>query len=143
MATSKDFAGSWNLVSYHNESDDGTVNQPFGKKPKGMIYYDSTGHMGVNLMPEGRKQFTSGDMFRATEEEAMDAIRYISYSGSYEVLEDRVIHRIEVSLFPNWIGKNQERFFEIEGDLLTLSTKPMNFDGKKVVSRLVWKRNKI
>ncbi len=142
MAEKKDFIGAWRLVSFQNEDESGSINYPFGQEPKGMIYYDSSGHMGVNIMPEGRKPFASGDMFMATAEESQDAIRYIAYSGRYDVLEDKVIHRLEISLFPNWIGKDQERFYKIEGSRLTLSTRPMNFNGKKVVSKLVWEKIK-
>jgi hypothetical protein len=38
--------------------------------------------------------------------------------------EDTVIHHIEVCSYPNWIGNAQVRFARLEGDLLTLSTKP-------------------
>lgn len=140
MTDREDFAGMWKLISYRNEGEDGTVNYPFGQNPKGMIYYDRTGHMGVNIMPEGRTKFKSGDMFNATESEMKDAIRYIGYSGKFEIRGNSVIHKIEVSLFPNWEGRDQERFYSLEGNRLTLSTKPMKFEGKQVISRLVWER---
>jgi len=40
-----------------------------------------------------------------------------------------VIHHIEVCSYPNWIGNAQVRFAKLDGNLLTLSTKPMMFQG--------------
>lgn len=140
MASAEDFFGAWRLVSFQNESEDGRVEHPFGKSPSGMIYYDRSGHMGVNIMAEDRKNFSSGDMFVATEDEMKTAVKYISYSGRFTVAEDKVVHSIEVSFFPNWVGVDQERFYTIDGSRLVLSTRPMRFDGRKVVSRLVWEK---
>ena len=138
MTGNVDFEGTWELISFRNEGEDGSVNYPFGKNPRGMIWYDRNGYMGVNIMPEERLKFESGDMFVATERELRDAIRYIAYSGKFEVKENKVIHKIEVALFPNWVGRDQERFYKIDGNRLTLTTKPMKFEGKQVISRLVW-----
>jgi hypothetical protein len=33
-----------------------------------------------------------------------------------------VIHRLQMSWFPNWVGTQQKRFFEFAGDRLTLKT---------------------
>lgn len=140
MADTENFIGSWKLVSFHNIDSDNNVNYPFGKEAKGMIYYHDSGHMGVNIMSEGRKNFESGDMFVATPEEMQTAIRYISYSGKFRVEGDKVIHQIEVSFFPNWVGAEQERFYEFKESQLTLSTRPMKFGGKKVVSKLLWEK---
>lgn len=138
MATRQDFVGAWKLISFHNKDEDGNLSYPFGKDAKGMIYYDRSGYMGVNIMPEGRVKFQSGDMFIATKDEIESAIKYISYAGKYTVKEDKVVHQIEVSLFPNWVGVDQERFYKFVGNRLVLSTRPMKFNGKKVVSELVW-----
>ena len=54
--------------------------------------------------------------------------------------QDTVIHHIEISSFPNWIGNAQVRFAELDGDLLTLSTKPMTFQGVERTAKLVWER---
>ena len=55
------------------------------------------------------------------------------------MLADRntVIHHIEVCSYPNWIGNAQVRFADLDGDLLTLSTKPMTFQGVERSAHLV------
>ena len=65
---------------------------------------------------------------------------YVSYCGRYEVNGDKVIHHIEVSLFPNWVGVRQERMYELDGDRLTLSTPLMLVGGRRLSTHLIWER---
>jgi hypothetical protein len=53
---------------------------------------------------------------------------------------NEVIHRIQASLIPNWIGGEQLRFWTLDGDTLTIATPPLRLDGRPQVSTLVWKR---
>jgi hypothetical protein len=52
----------------------------------------------------------------------------------------RVIHHVELSLVPNWVGSDQERWVELAGDRLTLSASPLLLSGKQQVPCLVWER---
>ena len=67
---------------------------------------------------------------------------YLSYSGPFEVLadQDTVIHHIQICSFPNWIGNAQCASANLDGNLLTLSTKPMTFQGVERSAHLVWER---
>jgi Lipocalin-like domain len=47
---------------------------------------------------------------------------------------------VELSLFPNWIGSDQERWVELAGRRLILSASPLLLAGKRQVPRLVWER---
>jgi hypothetical protein len=97
--------------------------------------------MSVTFMKEGRPEFASGDIWGGTIEEKVAAFDgYVSYCGRYEVKESRVIHRIEVSLFPNWVGDDQERAYEFDGDRLTLSTPLMPVGGRMLSTHLIWER---
>ena len=88
-----------------------------------------------------RKKFASTDLEGATSEEKVSAYdTFFSYCGKYEVFEDRVIHHIEVSLYPDWVKEKRERFYKFEEDKLILSTPPIIIDGKRQTAHLVWKR---
>jgi Lipocalin-like domain len=56
---------------------------------------------------------------------------YVSYCGRYEFHGDTVVHHVELSLFPNWVGVEQERLVEVRGNRMTLSTLPILLGGKK------------
>ena len=53
---------------------------------------------------------------------------------------ETVIHHVELSLFPNWVGVEQERLVEIRDDRMTLSTRPMLFGGMQRSAHLIWER---
>lgn len=135
------FAGSWRLVSWENRTTDGRVTHPLGKDVSGYILYTADGHMNVAIAAGGRPRFAANDLLAGTAEEwARAAKTYASYAGTYEIGEGEVIHHVEVSLFPNWVGEEQRRFFEFEGDRLTLSTAPMTLAGIESRAYLVWER---
>jgi Lipocalin-like domain len=73
-------------------------------------------------------------------EEAGAAETFVSYCGRYEFHGETVLHRVELSLFPNWIGVVQERLVEISGDRLTLSTRPLLLQGRQQTAHLLWER---
>jgi len=92
-------------------------------------------------MKEDRSLFASGDIRGGTVDEKIEAFNgYVSYCGRFSVEGDVVIHDIEVSLFPNWVGERQERFYEFEEDRLTLSTPLQLVGGMSLSSHLVWER---
>jgi hypothetical protein len=107
----------------------------------GLIVYGEDGYMSVALMRRRRKAFDAGDLLRGTpEEKAKAAEEYVSYCGRYDFEGETVIHHVELSLFPNWVGVDQERLVEIDGGRLTLSTRPLLLDGIEQTAHLVWER---
>jgi hypothetical protein len=136
------FVGTWKLVSFEYRSKD-QVTYPFGKDPVGYRMYNDDGYMAVAFMASNRRRFSSMDLTGGTAEEIVAAAgSYFSYCGKYEVTEDKVIHHVEVSFYPNWVGEKQVRFYKFEDDKLILSTPPMNAAGKQQSGYLIWKRIK-
>jgi len=133
--------GTWRLLSCELRTADGRVSYPFGRDPVGYIMYSEDGYMSVAFMSANRPRFAVGDILGGTTEEKVTAAEtYISYCGKYEIQGNKVIHHIEVSLFPNWIGVDQERIFEFEGDRLSLSTPPLLVGGMEQSAYLIWER---
>jgi hypothetical protein len=138
-----DLVGTWRLRSWKNVGSDGSSVDPLGEHPVGYIFYNHDGYMSVEIMAAHRAAYQAPDVFGGSEAERSAAIStYLSYSGPFEVMSDQdaVIHHIEVCSFPNWIGNAQVRFAHLDGDLLTLSTKPMIFQGVERRAELVWER---
>jgi hypothetical protein len=50
---------------------------------------------------------------------------FVAYAGRYSFHGDRVIHHVELSLLPNWVGSDQQRSIELSGDRLILSARPL------------------
>lgn len=139
---SNPLVGTWRLVSWENRSDDDQVSYPLGEDAVGYIMYNEDGHVFVAISRPDRAQFVAGDLFGgSTEEKARAADTYVSYCGRYEFRGDTVVHHVELSLFPNWVGGDQERSVELAGDRLALSsTRPFLQGGIKRTAHLIWER---
>ena len=99
--------------------------------------------MSVQIMRRDRPAFVSDDWLAGTASEIKSAFEgFTAYFGNYEVNEKKgtVIHHVEGSLFPNWIGRDQMRFFKFAGNCLTLSTPPMPIGNSQVTGQLVWEK---
>ena len=127
------------MVSVDTRREDGTLHRS-GKRT-GYLIYSAEGYMSVAFMKEDRPDFASGDIRGGTVEEKIEAFNgYISYCGTYQVKDDSIYHNIVVSLFPNWIGEKQERYYKFEEDRLTLSTPLQLVGGMMLSTHLVWER---
>lgn len=145
MSARESFVGVWDVVSFEMHLPDGKVIHPFGERPVGRVIYSAAGHMAVQLMRGDRPPFASDDLRDGDPEEIQAAFKgYVAYYGPYEVHESerKVIHHVEASLFPNWIGGELVRFYELSDDLLTLTTPPVKYGGGDTTSILVWKRRR-
>lgn len=135
------FVGTWKLVRFEARTAEGGVSFPFGEDARGCVVYAADGRMSVTLSRSSRPRFGSPDPTAATAEEKTAAFEScFAYSGTYEVDKDRVIHRLDHSTFPNWVGSEQVRFFRFEEGRLVLETPPLPLGGGRAVSRLIWER---
>ena len=139
----EDLIGTWRLQSWKNVSSDGSETDAFGTGPLGYLFYNHDGYMSVEIMAAHRTPYHDADLMGGTAQERSEAIStYLSYCGPFEVLpdQDTVIHHIEVCSFPNWIGNAQVRYVALDGDSLTLSTKPMVLQGVERRAVVEWRR---
>jgi hypothetical protein len=133
--------GAWRLVSWENQAADGQVTYPMGTDPNGYVIYAANGRFSITISRRGRAGFAAGDLLSGTAEEQVRAMEgFVAYAGRYSFDGDRVIHHVELSLFPNWVGTDQERWVELAGDRLILRASPLLLAGKPQVPRLVWER---
>src|SRR5262249_51229867 len=112
-----------------------------GERPMGIT---PDGYMSAQLMRPNPGHFASADWFKATPEEyGRVASGYFAYAGPFRVNEQKkiVTHFVLVSLFPNWIGRKQQRVAKIECDVLHLRTaSPIQSGGQSVNAYLQWRR---
>jgi lipocalin-like protein len=133
--------GAWRLVSWENRAADGQITYPMGADALGYLLYTADGRFSVTISRRGRAGFAAGDLLSGTTEEQARAVEgFVAYAGRYSFHGDRVIHHVELSLFPNWIGTDQERWVELAEDRLTLSASPLLLAGRQQIPRLVWER---
>jgi len=133
--------GTWRLISWEFRDAEGHVSYPMGRDPSGYLTYSPDGYVSVTIASPNRTVFASQDMSTGTTEEKAAAFdTYISYCGTYERRGETVIHRVQASLFPNWVGGDQERIVEWQDSHLRLSTRPMLIAGGTRTVHLLWER---
>jgi hypothetical protein len=140
--TAADLVGSWRLLSCeHAPVAGGAVEHPFGPEPQGRLLYAADGRMSVLLVDPRRKRFESYQLFESSDVELAEAARgCVAYSGRWELIGGKVLHRVDVSLFPNWMGGALTRFAALSDKRLTLSTAEFAIRGAAYTASLVWER---
>ena len=138
--------GTWRLVEWTFTVDDSRPTRPWGGNPEGLLTYTEDGRMSASLMSNGRPGAPTRTLSAAPIEiRAAAAAGYLSYAGSYSIDGSDVLHHIELSLMPNWVGTTERRLIEWtpseDGFDLILSTPPTKTDGGRLaVNRLRWER---
>lgn len=122
--------GTWRLRSWTALDDDGTSSEPMGHEPSGLLVYAADGTMitVITPSPEGESDRSAAACF--------------AYAGRYEVRDDVVVHLVETSCRPDWVGTRQIRKLDLDADgtTLTLTSGPLELGGTTRTHRLVWKR---
>lgn len=136
--------GTWKLVSYEDRASQEPPVYPYGQQPRGLLIYDATGHMSLQIMKMPHPKIASNDEEKVTPAEKValyDA--YVAYFGTYSVDMKRsvVIHHVEGDLFDVFIGSEQERPFTLAGERLTLAPR-WTVDGKQWTGVRVFERAK-
>jgi hypothetical protein len=142
------FVGTWLLDRIETRSETGDWTRAetrLGANPVGIITYDITGNMAVQIMRPDRPPLSSrlAEGQAATEdalamapadEKAIAFDGYTAYFGKYSVRESEaiVVHQRIGHLIPNRATLSVERAFEFVDGTLVLAVPGGN--------RLVWKR---
>lgn len=139
------FIGVWKLVSYTYQNENGETRTPFGENPKGIIMYDASGYMAVQIMTNDRPHFTVNDILAGTPDEIKAAFEGLNtYYGPYTIneAESIVTHHLEGASLPNREGSDQIRAFSFsdDGQHLTLKAKPRLIGGEMLIGVLLWGR---
>lgn len=142
--TMASMVGTWRLVSSEFRTSSGAVLYPLGEDAQGVVIFTDQGYMSAQLMRRDRPLFAAGDQASGTPEEIQAALLgYVAYCGHCEidVAQQKLTTHVEGSLFPNWVGGTQERYYELHGDELVLKTTPMVFGDEEFIGVLSWKRD--
>jgi Lipocalin-like domain len=143
IAADHSIVGTWELQSWvSTDSETGAVSNVFGEHPTGYLIYTAGGHMAVMLTADARKNL-SGDRYNSPAEERAQAFSsQASYSGTYTLTSEGIMHHVKASSFQNWVGTEQLRYVDIKGDTMTMKTPALKGppDGKMKVMTLVFKR---
>ena len=135
----KQLVGTWKLVSWKVQYAGEQAKEPFGGKAKGRLIVAPDGYWSALITRAERKPATN-DAERARLLRTM-----VAYSGKFTIAGDKITTAIDLSWNEVSSGKNQERFFKMEGDKLVISSPEQASvlqPGKRVQTTLTWEREK-
>ena len=137
------FVGMWQLVSFENGEQERAA--AVGAHPTGLLVYDASGLMSVQIMPDRTRHNFSGSVSllfsgpQPSAAEALDAVTgYSAYFGTYSVneREGTVTHHRQGNLYPGAIGEVVRRYTFVNDSRVSL----VPVDNQN--NRLVWERVK-
>lgn len=140
MLEKSDLLGAWQLESWsigHEGRDD--VSFPFGEDPIGLLLYTDDDWMSVSVSRRERAGLPEDKPFRSIAQEQLAAAYcdYFHYAGRYRISDDDVTHYVTQSLNPNFVGSEQLRHVELDGQTLVLSGRDV-VGGNVRYHHLVW-----
>jgi len=137
--TARQLAGSWKLTSWTIQIIGGDVTEPFGRNPKGRALITPDGYAAFVIAAENRRP-------AANDAESAALLKTLMvYTGPFTIEGDKFTTRVDISWNEIFTGKDQVRFFKLEGDKLAIRTAEQAsavYPGKKVVGTLTWERER-
>ena len=115
--------GTWRLVQWQIEEEDGSISYPLGEDAIGQLAYGPDGRMSAQLTRRSQAHLSKNDWRQAADSEKAQAwSNYFGYFGSYSIDESKkiVMHHIEGSWFPNLVGTSEIRHYQFKGEQLVL-----------------------
>jgi hypothetical protein len=113
-----------------------------GPHPSGYLIYGADGRMMVIFLHSDREKPVGAVPMPAESEKLLKGL--VSYTGTYTVQVDTIVHHVDVSWNESWTGTDQTRFYKFEGNSLSLATTKSldSVEGKLSVCTLIWERVK-
>lgn len=116
------FVGAWKLVSIERRNPDGSaipgVNPVGGVNPTGLVMYDASGHMSLQIMPGGRPPSINTLQPMTPDQEHAALSNFVSYYGTYSIDEAKKTLNLHFdgAINPSMVGTNGTRLYEFTGN---------------------------
>jgi Lipocalin-like domain len=133
--------GTWKQLSGTMvEEGSGERKSNLSAMPNGYVNFGADGRL-ILLSTDSARKAPAGEVPTAAEAEALYR-SMIGYAGSYTVEGNTVTYDLDVTWNQSWTGTRQVRFWEVNGDRLTITTpKIVNpLTGKVSVFRLTFEK---
>ena len=113
--------GTWRQLSGTMvETESGEQKSNLSAAPNGYVNFCADGRL-ILLSTDSARKPPAGQVPTAAEAEALYR-SMIGYAGSYKVEDNKVTYDLDVAWNQSWAGSKQVRFWEVNGDRLTVTT---------------------
>jgi hypothetical protein len=132
--------GRWRIVEWVQRYDDGRRIYPYGTNPQGFIQYDAE-RMFCFVCSGERAKLSGGQWTAPDADKAAAYTSCFAYSGTYEVSGSEILHKVDLSLYPNWVGTVQRRSATfIDDGRIALSARMEENTADARTAELIWQR---
>ena len=141
MTAATALLGTWKMVSWVREVvATGETIDALGPNPVGYLTYCRDGRMMT--LEVGKERITPEAFVPTAEEKCALFDTMLAYAGTYTVDSEKVIHHVDASWNQTWTDTDQVRFYQLDGDTLTISSAPASdpYTGQEVVHRIVFRK---
>jgi hypothetical protein len=118
----KALLGTWRLIDSSHIDADGTRVKAFGDNPQGYLIYTADNHVVVQMATRAERGWPGPEVLDMSRGQAITALGFMAYCGTFGVSDGQVIHYREFGVFPNLTGNVEPRSVVLDGDRLTLRT---------------------
>lgn len=137
--------GGWRMVDMKTIKDGELHDLPLGPTEQcgGLLIYTEDGLMSAALSLRDRPAFDDPSLGGGQlHEKAYAYDTFVSYTGTFDVDEENatVHHHVQYASVPHFVGQDLRRVCIFDGDVLTLDTPPMKFNGEELASYVKWTR---
>jgi hypothetical protein len=141
MADVSALLGTWSMVSWQREViATGERIDALGTNPTGFINYGADGRMFAIVIQKDRPA-PAGPV--PTDQEKLRLYNsMLAYAGTYTLDDEKLVHHIDASWNQAWTGTDQVRFYDLDGDVLTITGAPAKdpHTGQEVVHRIQFRK---
>ena len=139
LASGNELLGTWKLKSYETTTGAGEKSEPYGEHPIGYLSYSADGRMQVIGTSSGR--VVPLDLAPTDEEQLALHATMFAYAGTYSADAGKVTHHVDISWNEVWTGTDQVRFYEVNGNTLTIRARVIDpASGAEVQYVLAWEK---
>ena len=131
--------GTWKQLSGTMVEEGSQVSKSnLSAAPNGFVNFSEDGRM-ILLSTDSARKKPAGEVPTAAEAEALYR-SMIAYAGTYKVEGNKVTYDLEATWNESWTGTKQVRFWEINGERLTVTTPEIvnPLTGKRSVFKLTF-----
>ncbi|UVC11456.1 lipocalin-like domain-containing protein [Rhizobium sp. TH2] len=128
-----DLIGVWMIRSFiMHDVETGEQFEPWGERPGGTLVLSDSGRMFAIITADGREP-------PSTDAEQAHAYRnMLSYTGPYRIdPPNELVTTVDIAWHAPWIGTEQRRYCEMQGETLVLTSAPLAMPGKDGQARHV------
>ncbi len=134
-------AGTWRMLSWKREFvETGDQIDSLGPDPIGFVTYTADGRVHAIVVQNHREKPLATPLTDVDKIRLFDSM--LAYSGTYELMDDRVVHRVDASWNQIWTGTDQVRYFKFDRGRLHLWGTPATdpYSGKQVIHRMTFEK---